>query len=182
MKRILIIAQLLFATVFYAPELSAQAQIPIQEFGVGISAGSMNGGQSLFGISGVYALAEEFHVGAQLGFAIGSDNSTPQADNYWLFAPYAKLLFPIRNEFTPFLIGQFILDNGGTALEYVPGQEYETTSATRSSLFAGGGAEYFPSSTLGIYACVGLIDLGLSREETFIGLMHPRAGVEWFFQ
>lgn len=182
MKRFLIITRLLFATVFYAPELSAQAQIPVEDFGVGISVGTMNGNHGLFGINGVYALAEEFHVGAQVGFAIGSDNSTSRADNYWLFAPYAKMLFPVRNEFTPFLMGQFILDNGGTELEYVPGQEYETTSATRSAIFVGGGAEYFPSSTLGIYACVGLVDLGLSQEKVFIGLMHPRAGVEWFFR
>lgn len=182
MKRSLIIARLLFATLIYAPNLFGQAQIPVERFGVGITVGPMNARNSSLGIHGAYALSEEFHVGTQFGFAVGSNGATQGSDHYWMIAPYAKILFPIRNEFTPILVGQFILDNGGTSVEYVPGQEYELARDTRSSIFVGGGAEYFPSSSLGIYAYVGFVDVGLSTDETYIGLLQPRAGLEWFFR
>lgn len=182
MNRTLLIARIIIATLCWSPQLFAQAQLPEKNFGIGITVGSMNNRNDILGGHAAFALSQTVHLGAQVGFAIGSSDNAGGSGNYWLFAPYAKVLFPLRNEFTPILMGQIILDNGGTNYEYVPGQEYGSSSSVRSSLFLGGGAEYFPSSTLGIYGYVGILDIGLDPSETRFGLLQPRAGVEWFFR
>jgi|GEM_PF-1807167 len=159
---------------------AAAQQIPEGTVGIGATVGSMNSRNDILGGHLALVPSANLHVGAQAGFALESGRGVGSSRSYWLLAPYAKLLFPLRDEFTPFLIGQMILDNGGSTYTYTPGQG-ETTSSLRTSLFIGGGAEYFPSSRLGIYAYLGLLDIGLEPQATRIGLLQPRAGIEWFF-
>ncbi len=187
MNRRWIITRLIFATLMYGPTLSGQTQsdLPNRDFGIGVTTGSMNSRQGILGGHIAFALTDKLHLGGQLGFATGSSGSNGTGESsatYVLFAPYAKFLFPLRSDFTPILIGQLTVDNGGVDYEYVPGVEYERRSSTRTSLYFGGGGEYFPTSGLGVYGYIGLIDIGLKPKESRIGFLEPRVGVEWFLR
>ena len=181
MNRTWIIARILFATLIYTPNLFGQGQgsIPNRTLGIGVTVGSMTEQNSSVGGHVAFAMTEKLHLGSQVGFSTGSSENG-DSDSYILIAPYAKFLFPLRNDFTPFLIGQVIVDNGGTSYEYVLGQEGISSSNSRSSLYFGGGAEYFPTPGLGVYGYIGFIDIGLDPKGTQIGLLQPRVGVEWF--
>lgn len=160
---------------------SAQ-QTPSEGFGLGATVGCLNSETDILGGHVSLIPSANLHVGAQVGFAMESGDAVGASRSYWLFAPYAKFLLSLRNDFSPFLIGQIVLDNGGSSYTYTPGGTGETSSSMRSSLFIGGGAEYFPSSQLGVYAYLGVLDLGLSPQSTRLGLLEPRVGVEWFFR
>ena len=183
MYRKWIITRLIVATLMYGPSAFGQIQsdLPNRDVGIGITVGSMNNRNDILGGHIAFAMTDKLHLGAQIGLSTGSSNGGASTSDL-LFAPYAKFLYPLRTDFTPILIGQLILDNGGVSYEYVPGVEYETSSSLRTSLYFGGGGEYFPTSGLGIYGYIGLLDIGLKPKETRIGFLQPRVGVEWFLR
>lgn len=167
---------------------TAQAQTPDQQFGVGIN--------TTGSIYAAYALNPAIHIG--LGFSYvststavstttGSQTSSIDVPSSELFVgPFAKFLFMGTPIFKPFVIGQFGYASGSVK----DPTNNVTTTVSRSAILAGGGAEYFVSRNLGIYAQVQLLEFDLtadedankvSRKNTSFGISNGAVGVEWFF-
>lgn len=142
--------------------MSSRAQSPDQQFGVGVTAGSMYGGYL------AYAISPAFHVGTGLGIRVQSNN------NQFFFGPYGKFIFAGTDELKPFILGQFSI-----LTDAAINDQGEQTAAT--SLAFAPGAEYFITQHFGLWGAITLLNLGFTPSVTTFGLMNGTIGVEWFF-
>lgn len=153
---------------------SAWAQSPNQQFGMGITVGASTmtsaattGGSALHF---VYAVNPAIHVGATFG--VESWNVNDVSYSAFAFGVFGKFLFSGPRELKPFIEAGFRF--GSTSVEKV--------SVSQQNLVLSGGAEYFATPNVGIYA--GLTPLQITFgdiEGTRIGISGGFLGAEWFF-
>ena len=161
--------------------------------GLGITAGASSVGGELLGGHIVFSMQKNLHIGTQVGLSMSSSSNNPgrqarTTSTSLYLAPYTKLFFPLQPSMSPFLIGGLAFEKSGTS--YSIGDEEDdfgvyygngqTGSTIRSSLYIGGGAEFFASRSIGIYGYVGLLEVDLDSGERRLGLLGPRVGIEWF--
>ncbi len=159
--------------------------------GFGFTAGAGSLGGELVGGHLLFSVERNIHVGAQIGLSLTnqSGNSARRATRpvfNWSFSPYTKVFLPVRGSINPFFIGQLVVQKSGLAYE-IPDEEFgvsydfESTSSISTSLYFGGGAEYFVSKSFGLFGYVGLLDIDLDNGSRQIGILGPRVGIEWLF-
>lgn len=171
-------------------------QIGRPSIGLGVTAGASSINGPMLGGHVVVPLQKNLHVGAQVGLSLestagiaggrGRTNSTSL-----LFSPYTKLFFPLepvmKNSMSPFLIGGLSVERSGSSYSFGEDEDdfgvnygVETNSSTSTSLYVGGGAEFFVNRSVGIYGYVGLFEIDLDDGKRRLGLLGPRVGIEWF--
>ena len=156
MKRIrLVMLALLPAAfvLFTTPSFSQGSVAPDGQFGIWASTG---------GLGIAYAISPSIQIGTGFGFVTG-DNPTAIS-----VSPYVKFLF--EGDVNPYIIAGL----GVASVE---------NSDTQTSLLAGFGLDYYINPSVGFFAHVTVLDVGLAPEgsATNYGLSASgTAGVEWY--
>lgn len=163
-----LVAALCVHTVSAQSTTNSSGMSPDRQMGVGISTGSSVspiGTESVGAAHFVYALNPGFHVGAQVGLNLFSQENTSK--NFFTFAPYAKLILAGMKDMKPYFYGGFGIRTG--------------FDKTQLALQFGAGAEYFASRNVGIFGHISVINIGIEPSVTSIGIVAPQVGIEWFF-
>lgn len=178
MSKFLRIALVLVIALSCVNPLMAQkssSKVPVENIGIGASIGSVGG----LGGSFAYALQENLHVGSYFGldFITGDGDS----QSFLLFAPYAKLYVfePIRN-FRPFAMAQFVFETRSMPHTDTYTGEIKYKSESNSALCINFGGQWFPYSSVGVYAGVRFIGFNFDPTEFSIGIGDTFLGIEWF--
>jgi len=160
MKKVLAIA---FAAATMA--VGASAQSPDGQFGIGATAGYVNGAQLQ------YAISPAFHLGTTIGLEI-TDGATGL-----VFGPYGKFILAGSKEFKPYILGQLAIMR-----QSAKDGLGNTSSTTNTSLIAGAGAEYFITPNFGVFGTIPVLSLPFEDGATVsFGVLSPTVGIEWFF-
>jgi hypothetical protein len=170
-----------------AADLAAQnkksSRVPFERFGMGAGIGAGS-----FGPNVAYALQPNFHIGTQFMFFFDSgtlfDSGTYKEDSksYLSFAPYGKYLFDPIKSFHPFIQGAFEVTSLPTTY-FDPADQsqikYKSETKTALSFYVGG--EWFPYSSVGVYAGIQVLDVQFDPMKVIGGIGEARLGIEWFF-
>ncbi len=170
MQRLFIVA----ALAVILPLVSASAQSPNKQFGMGVSISgggpttvSTVGGSS---INFVYAINPAFHIGAGLGLEIDEVNDVSYSG--FAFGVNAKFLLAGPKEFKPFIGAGFGFRT----------YSVEDVSVSTQSLGLSVGGEYFATPNMGIYGSIFPVRVQFGDvESTSFGLAGVSMGMEWFF-
>jgi hypothetical protein len=146
---------------------SLKAQMPSQQFGVGMHmTGSINGGAG-GGLDLIYALSQSLQVNCGLGMLYQSQGNTNATS--FRFSPGINLFFAGTNSIRPFVGASLAINKAGN-------------SDTETSLFAGGGLAYFVTKNFGVYGAVPVLGIGISPGSTTINLGGAiNLGATYFF-
>ncbi|MFP4529450.1 MAG: hypothetical protein ACLFQX_12960 [Candidatus Kapaibacterium sp.] len=155
----------------------ASSRVPVERFGLGAAIG-----QGSFGPVFAYALQPNFHIGAQFSFFFDGGTDKQDSKSYLSFAPYGKYLFEPIKSFHPYIQGAFELTSLPEAY-FDPADQsqtkYETVTKTALTFYVGG--EWFPYSSVGVYAGVQVLDFQLDPMRVIGGIGRVNMGIEWFF-
>jgi hypothetical protein len=164
-----------------AADLTAQDKkpdrMPEKRFGLGAGVGA--GG---FGPTIAYALQYNFHLGTQFSFFFESGTDTQDSKSYLSFAPYGKYFLDPIKSFHPFIMGAFEVTSLPSAY-FDPADQsmtkYKSETKTAFAVYLGG--EWFPYSSVGVYAAMSVVDVNFDPVQFTGGIGEVRLGIEWFF-
>lgn len=183
MKRFSLFSVLfLFIISTYCFAQDSKIKVPYENFGVGAQLEFGLLASDIFGGTLSYALNPDMHIGLNFGFLFDSGDKDLGSSTYLTFGPFLKYFITnLRmKSFYPFIKGQFLVANESVSYKDVFNQT-QRRSETHTKILAAFGSEWFPISTLGIYASIRVLEFQLDPTRFFIGTGPVSIGIEWFF-
>lgn len=148
------------------------AQMPEERVVVGASMGWLPGAHI------GYSISSNFQLGAQLGARINDRNDGKGSTTSITISPFGKYFLSNSNDFNAYAIGQLYIS---------PDAKFFSTpnfngAYANDGFVVGGGAEFFPSKNVGVWAQVSLLNLPFSStsENVSFGIMAPAIGIDWY--
>ena len=158
------------------------SRLPEDQWGLGVEAGSsgiMSESSPNFGINGVFAINKDYHLGANIGFYVDG-GSGKTMNSFFMFAPYIKYFMMNIKNFNVFAKAQFsLLTTPRKVVSNFGGEEF--TAKTNTAFALGGGAEWFPYRSVGVYGGINIIQVNFDPTRVLGGLANTYVGIEWFF-
>lgn len=158
-----------------AQKKTKKQSVPVKSISLGAQVGPTQQFGGIFG----YALQENLHVGSHFAVSFDSNYDEEDAITNFVIAPYAKWFFmkPVRN-LRPFFKAQFNLENVAALQGSYGVISYK--SETSTSLSIDMGAEWFPYTSVGIYAGFRVFNFQFDPSRFVIGMEKTFIGIEWF--
>lgn len=183
MKHLLLFSGFFLFFVFsssFAQE--TKMKVPFENFGAGAQLEFGLLSSDIFGGTLSYAVNSDIHLGLNFGFLFDTGDKDIGSSTYLTFGPYLKYFLSQMKvkSFFPFLRGQFLVSNQSVSYKDVFNQT-QKRSETHTKLLAQFGSEWFPISSLGIYASIRVIEFQLDPVRLFLGTGPVSIGIEWFF-
>lgn len=172
-----ILAVMIFSAYSMNAEEDNKSKYPKEIFGLGARLVS---GEEVLGISGIYALQEDMHLGVELGFKFDQGPENGESKFFFHFAPLFRMLMSAQKSFKPFIEAKFVID----AIPYESfnqiSQEYQVDMQNKESLKILVGAMWFPYKSVAVNGGFALLSVDLSPARFYGGLMNAFLGIEWY--
>jgi len=146
--------------------------------------GFVVGGEGYFGLTGVYVINSDLHLGVNLGFYYDNngDFKNGSSNTNFVFAPYARMFLKPIKSFRPFIEAQFSILNGKkNEMNTQNASQIDKIPLNRTAIHIAVGGQWFPITTVGIYGGFDFFQYILDPVSNFkIGLQQPFIGIEWY--
>lgn len=176
----LLVSIALFVALALGGVATAQDAYPSEQLGFGASVGT---GYKIGGHV-VYALDTKMYLGTELGFQFKHDTETKTSVTNVHFAPFFKYMMdPLKDNgaFRPGIMANFVISSiGRVEQDLIDQDQYNTTTATTTSLNIYGGGEWFPYKQVGVFAAIRVIGFQMSPTVFTAGVGDAYVGIEWF--
>lgn len=164
-----------FITVSALSQDDKGIKFPEKKMAIGAVVGQQSNGGTFS-----FALSQQFHLGAAVGFVWDSNTENLDAQTYFVFAPYGRYFLTTMKHFNFF--GQLNFNVVSQSVSYWDQFAGETKTRTESnqsfSIYFGG--EWFPYSSIGVIGGIKFIDFHLDPSRFIVGIGQPFVGIEWW--
>ncbi|MGQ9820099.1 MAG: hypothetical protein ACUVQ1_09300 [Candidatus Kapaibacteriales bacterium] len=182
--RLISLSSLLVIFLIFSNSFGQESKfkVPYENFGAGAQLEFGLLSSDIFGGTLTYAVNPDMHLGLNLGFLFDSGDKNLESSTYLTFGPFLKYFITNLKikSFYPFIKGQFLVANQSVSYKDVFNQT-QRRSETHTKILAAFGSEWFPISSLGIYASIRVLEFQLDPTRFFIGTGPVSLGIEWFF-
>lgn len=151
---------------------TALAQMPAERVVVGASTGWFPGGHI------GYTINEKFQLVAQLGLrtkgTADDEIGTTAPGTFVTIGLSGKYFLSQGSDFNTYALGMFYVNPAE--------QDGLNTGGANEGIVLAGGAEYFPSKNVGLFAQVAVLRFPFATKTDALnfGLLTPSVGIEWF--
>ena len=177
MTRILLVLTIVFSLLMFVDaNAQSKTKLPSDDYGLGIALGAVGN----LGGEFVYALEEGIHIGTFLGFSYDTGTELTSSKTFMYFSPFAKffVLEPIRH-FRPFILAQFVVSTQSESFK----DKYDvesTRTVTFTGMYGSVGAQWFPYSSIGVYAGIVIVKMDFDPFKGVFGIGDAFIGIEWY--